>query len=141
VLSAAVYLAIGCGLILLLINYQNAWSFWPIFKYIYPFLAPALIASSIFGLIYILSHGTWMGAGDIEIVFLMGLFLGWPNTAIAFYVAFISGAIIGVILLIIQRAKLKTEVAFGPFLIFGTFVAFLCSTQIISFYDRIFLGF
>ncbi len=141
ILSALVYLAIVASGVLLLLNYHDVWSFWPIFKYLYPYLIPAIIASAIFYLIYALSKGKWMGAGDIEIAFLIGIFLGWPNTSVAFYIAFVSGAIVGTVLLITQRAKLKSEVPFGPFLIAGTLTAYLFGAQIISIYDRIFLGF
>lgn len=141
VLSIVVYVAIAASVFLLLANYNDVLSFWPLFKYLYPYVIPAVTAGIIFYLIHALSKGKWMGAGDIEIVFLMGIFLGWPNTLIAFYVAFILGAIIGVILLVVQRAKLKSEVPFGPFLITGTFVAYLFGTQILLIYDRIFLGF
>jgi len=40
-----------------------------------------------------------MGDGDILLAFFMGLFLGFPNIIVAFYVAFIVGAVIGGILM------------------------------------------
>jgi prepilin signal peptidase PulO-like enzyme (type II secretory pathway) len=141
VLSLVVYVTMGASLSFLIVNYGGQVSSWPLFEYFYPFVAPSLIAAGIFFAIYAISRGKWMGAGDIEIAAMMGVVLGWPDTMIAFYVAFILGAIIGTVLLVAQKAKLKTEVPFGPFLITGTFVAYLFGTQIVWFYDRIFLGF
>ncbi len=65
-----------------------------------------------------------MGFGDVELVFLMGLFLGFPKIVLALYLAFLTGAVIGVILIILGKKKLQSAIPFGPFLITGTFIAY-----------------
>jgi len=50
----------------------------------------------------------------------MGLFLGWPKIIVALYLAFIGGAIIGIILLVLKKVKMKSEIPFGPMLIMAT---------------------
>ncbi|MCX6722404.1 MAG: prepilin peptidase, partial [Candidatus Staskawiczbacteria bacterium] len=42
-----------------------------------------------------------MGFGDVELVILMGFFLGWPNILVALFLAFLLGSIIGVALMVI----------------------------------------
>ena len=69
----------------------------------------------------------------------MGLFLGWPDIIVAFFVAFFGGAIIGIGLIGLQKKELKSKIPFGPFLIVGTFVALFWGSNIINWYVSFFL--
>jgi len=62
----------------------------------------------------------------------MGLFLGFPKNIVAFYVAFISGAVIGLILIAKRKKKQLSPIPFGPFLIFGTIIAYFWGEKIIN---------
>ena len=73
--------------------------------------------------LHFLTRGKGMGLGDVKLAFFMGLFLGWPKTGVAFYLAFLTGGIFGVIMVLLKKAKLKGKVPFGPFLVGGTFAA------------------
>lgn len=73
-----------------------------------------------------------MGDGDIFLAFFMGLFLGAPEIIVAFYVAFIVGAIVGVLLISSKKIKRMTPIPFGPFLILGTFVAYVWGEKIVK---------
>jgi leader peptidase (prepilin peptidase) / N-methyltransferase len=65
-----------------------------------------------------------MGFGDVKFAFLMGLILGFPNIVVALYIAFLTGAIVGIILIVWRRKKVfGTSIPFGPFLVLGTFLA------------------
>ncbi len=95
-------------------------------------------ASLFFLLIYLISKGQWMGFGDVKLSFLMGLHLGFPNILVALFSAFFSGAIIGLILIAQSKKTLKSRVPFGPFLVFGTFLAMLYGESIINWYCNLF---
>ncbi len=98
-------------------------------------LAHGLSASGSFAFLYILwavTRGRGMGFGDVKLAFFMGLFLGYPGIIIAFYTAFLTGAMVGVILILAGIKGLKSKIAFGPFLILGTVVAFLWGQQIMQ---------
>ena len=73
-----------------------------------------------------------MGFGDVKLAIFMGLFLGYPKIIIAFYIAFVVGALVSLILIILKKAGKKTPIPFGPFLILGTFVAWFWSEQLTS---------
>jgi len=83
----------------------------------------ALIAAGFLFFLNLITKGKGMGMGDVKLAIFMGLFLGFPKTIIAFYAAFIIGAIIGILLMIFKKAKKKTQIPFGPFLILGTFIS------------------
>ena len=103
------------------------------------FLLSALGAAAFFAAIVLISRGRWMGAGDIKLAFLMGLILGWPNILVALFLAFFLGAIVGVGLIFSGQKTLKSEIPFGPFLIFGTFSALFWGKEIIIWYRELFL--
>ena len=100
---------------------------------------PVAIASFLFLLMLyfltkILIKKEGIGFGDVELGFFMGLVLGWPLILIAYFLAFLTGAIWGVILIIIGKKKLKERIAFGPFLLLGMIVAKLWGWSIWQWY-------
>lgn len=82
-------------------------------------LASALISGGLFLFLWTVTRGRGLGFGDVKLVAVLALFLGYPFTVIMLYTAFLTGAILGVILIATHRAKMKTRIAFGPFLIAG----------------------
>jgi prepilin signal peptidase PulO-like enzyme (type II secretory pathway) len=94
----------------------------------------ALGAAAFFGAIVLVSHGKWMGVGDIKLGFLIGLLLGWPSILVALFLAFMTGAIIGIGLILSNKKTLKSEVPFGPFLVTGTLVALFYGQSLINWY-------
>lgn len=99
---------------------------------ILPYLISAVGASGFLLILYLITKGKGMGFGDVKLAVFMGLFLGWPNIIVAMYVAFISGALIGLIGMLTKKMAKKTKIAFGPFLIFGTLVAWIWGKQILG---------
>lgn len=93
-------------------NYQFPINFQlPIFNY----LLAGFIGGLFFFIIVFISKGKWMGIGDIKIGVLMGLLLGLSNLLTALFLAFLSGAIVSTILLILKKKTLKSEIPFGHF--------------------------
>ena len=94
----------------------------------------ALIAAGFFLALVLVSRGKWMGIGDIKLAFLMGLVLGFPEILLALFSAFMTGAIMGVVLVFLGRKTLKSEVPFGPFLVGGIFIALFWGEKLINWY-------
>ncbi|HLD25032.1 MAG TPA: prepilin peptidase [Patescibacteria group bacterium] len=69
--------------------------------------------------LWAITRGRGLGFGDVKLVTVLGLLLGYPHTVIAWYAAFLTGAMWGVILMIRRHASMKSRIAFGPFLIAG----------------------
>jgi len=109
------------------------------FSLITNFLIAVVIASGFFLTIFLVSKGKWMGFGDVKLAVLMGLLLGVKNVLVALFLAFFLGAVISIILIILNRKKLKSEIPFGPFLIAGTFLAMIWGQQIVLWYLNMFI--
>ena len=93
-----------------------------------------LTASVFFALIFFVSRGKWLGFGDVKLAFFMGLFLGWPNIAIALFAAFVLGGIVGIGLVGLHLKTMRSQVPFGPFLVTGTFIALFWGREITDWY-------
>lgn len=75
-------------------------------------------------LLFLGTKGRGMGFGDVKFAFNMGFLLGILPGFTALYIAFITGGIAGLYLLLSKKKNAKSHVAFGPFLILGTLVVF-----------------
>jgi prepilin signal peptidase PulO-like enzyme (type II secretory pathway) len=97
----------------------------------------AFVASGFLLFLYFITKKQGMGLGDVELAFFMGVFLNWEKTIVAFYVAFIVGAIFGLILMLLKKVKFSSKVPFGPFLILGTVFAWWFGDTVINFVYRV----
>lgn len=80
------------------------------------------------------SKGRWLGAGDVRLVAIMGLFLAPAQLLIGLFVAYLAGAIYGIRVLRRSKVKRGIRVAFGPFLIIGFYIGLLWGQQIANWY-------
>jgi leader peptidase (prepilin peptidase) / N-methyltransferase len=101
-------------------------------------IAGPLLALPLF-LIWLFSKGKWMGLGDPKLVLGIGWFLGPIMGLSALVLAFWTGAIYGLALLILSKFKWhglkidgKSEVPFAPFLILGFLLVFFFSIDILN---------
>ncbi len=108
------------------------------FKYEINLFTPHLISASLaflfFLLLYLLTKGKGIGFGDVRYAFFMGAFLGYPNVIIGLFFSYFLGGIVGIALLISGKKGRKSKIAFGPFLILGTFIAFFLGDLILNWY-------
>lgn len=74
------------------------------------------IFAGIFFLVFIISKGKWIGFGDVKLMALVGLIFGLKNSIDIFYLTFLIGLIVAIILLALKKAKLKTEIPLGTIL-------------------------
>ena len=95
-------------------------------------LFSGLAAAGFFGALVWLTKGKGMGLGDVKLAGLMGLILGWPRIALAIILAFLTGAIVGVILVLLNKKTMRSQIAFGPFLIAATFISLFWGEKIIK---------
>lgn len=84
----------------------------------------------------IVTKGKGMGFGDVKFSLLMGLILGFPEIVVAFYIAFLTGAFVGVILLLGKKVRFGQQIAFGPFLVIGTIICLLWKKELLAFFIR-----
>ncbi len=83
------------------------------------------------------TRGQGMGFGDVKLAGAMGFLLGYPGIVVALYAAFLTGAAVGVILILARAKGLKSRIAFGPFLLLGAAVAFFWTGPIVAWWKEL----
>ena len=84
-----------------------------------------------------------MGGGDVKLMAMAGLYLGWTASLIALLLAVVAGGLAGAILLATKRLKRGDYFPFGPFLAGGAYASMLfCGTilQLYSAFNRMIIG-
>lgn len=100
---------------------------------IFSIILSAICASGFFFLLYLITKGRGMGFGDVVYAFLMGFILGYPRVVLGLYIAFVTGAIVSIVLVLLKKKKFKGgTIPFGPFLVFGTFASLLWGSMLIE---------
>lgn len=97
-----------------------------------------LLGGGFFWLQYVMSHGRWIGGGDIRLGAFLGALLGWPQVVTALFIAYVGGSLVSVALLIWQHKGLKDKVPFGTFLTVGAFLAMLYGDRLVDWYWALF---
>ncbi len=70
-----------------------------------------------------------MGGGDVKLLAMIGAFLGWKLSVLAFFIAPIFGAVFG----IVEKIRTKdSAIAYGPFLSLGALISLLFGEAILA---------
>lgn len=88
------------------------------------FLIIALISRLIYG-------KEAMGVGDVKFMAALGVYFGFTNTLIISLIAFLVGAIVGIVLVIFRIKKANEYIPFGPFIVIATFMCMFIPTDLI----------
>lgn len=95
------------------------------------------ILSGTYGLIYVVSRGTWVGLGDVELGVGLALLLAdWRLAFVALFAANLIGSLIVAPGMMTGKIARTTRVPFGPLLIAGTVVALFFGHAILDWYMR-----
>ena len=100
-------------------------------------LSGALALSGFFGLLYVISRGRWIGFGDVKLGVFLGFLIPWPATTVLFFLAYIVGAVVAVILLAFGAKGLGDRLPFGTFLTLAAFIAMLWGDEMVGWYLRL----
>ena len=88
-----------------------------------------------FAFFWLISKGLWMGLGDAKLALSLGWLIGLSRVLPAAILAFWSGALLGIMLILFSRHHgLKSEIPFAPFLVFGAIMAFIFDLHIFPFF-------
>jgi leader peptidase (prepilin peptidase)/N-methyltransferase len=79
-----------------------------------------------------------MGGGDVNLLAMIGAFLGWRLMLFAFFAAVVSGACLSLGLIAARVLSRKDRIPFGPFLALGAIVALFTGDRMIDWYMSLF---
>ena len=121
-----------------LFNFGNLSAIWRIENFNMSDFLAGFALFAFFALLWGASRGRWMGFGDAKLALGIGWLLGITKGITAITLAFWIGAVVGVLLIYLNKSKygLKSSIAFGPFMILGTAISFFWGEKIIGFLFR-----
>lgn len=128
ILDEVLLLMLGCGAAYVFFTTGDYWDA----------LYGMSFAGGLMLLIFVLSRGG-MGAGDVKLCFVLGLWLGLKASIVCLMLSFIFGGVIGVVLLATGIKGRKDPIPFGPFLCLGAYISLLFSPYLIYYYWRLFI--
>lgn len=91
-------------------------------------------------LILVINYWYWlrgeegMGMGDVNMLALIGAFLGWQGVLTSLFVATFSGAIFGLVFLLAGRLGMRSRLPFGVFLALGGMVSLFAGDDLVHYY-------
>lgn len=99
-------------------------------------LLGAMVAiGGLYGLLYLVSRGRWVGYGDVTLGAGLGLMLGrWDAAIVAVVLANFIGTVIVLPGLLRKTIQRNSQMPFGPLLILGVILAHFWGRQIIDWY-------
>ncbi len=105
--------------------------------FIYTVIA-SMIAAGFFFLLWFGTKGKGMGFGDVKLSFPLVFLLGWKNSFVGFFLSFVIGAVIGVLLILAKKKKVKQHIPFGPFMIIGALISLIWGDVMLQWYISLF---
>jgi leader peptidase (prepilin peptidase)/N-methyltransferase len=90
-----------------------------------------------YGALWFFTNGGGLGFGDVKLAGLLGgyaAWLGWGQLLIAGFGAFVLGAAVGVALMAAGRARRRSAIPFGPFMLASTWLAVFAGDSIVAAY-------
>lgn len=90
--------------------------------------------AGLYGFLYMLSKGAWVGFGDVKLGIFMGLILGWQGGLLAVLLANTIAFLFIFPGLLTNKISRTSKIPFGPFLILATVISLLLGGYIIKWY-------
>jgi len=79
-----------------------------------------------------------MGGGDVKLMAMIGIYLGWwPHIPITLIAASLLGSIVGVSLILVRRKEMESAIPFGPFLAIGALLSLLYGEKLWAWYRNL----
>lgn len=106
----------------------------------WPLIGSLLMATALAGFflfLIMITKGKGMGGGDVKLGAFMGLGLGFPSSLLALMIAFLSGAVVSLWLVVFGKKRFGQTIAFGPFLVVGSLIALFWGERIVDWYLHI----
>lgn len=101
-------------------------------------LFAAAVVGIFFAALILMTRGRGMGGGDMKLAAALGFVFGWPDILIVTILSFIIGSLFGIAAIFLKKEKLKSYIAFGPFLAFAGLLVFFFGYGMIDFYFGLF---
>lgn len=88
--------------------------------------------AGVYGLLYLVSKGKWIGFGDVKLGIAIGFMVPWLQGLFVLLGANLLSTIVAIPLLMSKKLKLASEIPFGPYLIVATYLIVLFGRPLVA---------
>ena len=81
--------------------------------------------TGVYGILYLLSRGRWIGLGDVKLGIAIGLLISWWGGVLVLFLSNLLASLASIPGLLKRRISGASEIPFGPFLLVATYLVFL----------------
>ncbi|AEF17192.1 Prepilin peptidase [Thermoanaerobacterium xylanolyticum LX-11] len=106
---------------------------------LWDYIVGFLIGGGVLLLISLLSGGG-MGGGDIKLMAMIGLFIGWKLTISTLFLAVVLGAIGGIAMILFKIKTRKDYIPFGPYISIACLISILYGYDLLNMYIKLIRG-
>ncbi|ADL68795.1 Prepilin peptidase [Thermoanaerobacterium thermosaccharolyticum DSM 571] len=106
---------------------------------VWDYIVGFFLGGGVLLLISLLSGGG-MGGGDIKLMALIGLFIGWKLTISTLFIAVLLGAVGGIILIVLKIKTRKDYIPFGPYISAACIISILYGYDLLNLYIKLIRG-
>jgi leader peptidase (prepilin peptidase)/N-methyltransferase len=100
-------------------------------------IASLVVLPGFYGLLYLISKGSWIGFGDVKMLIPMALVVAsWQNSFLLLFLSNFIGCLVLLPAMLSKKLARGAHVPFGPFLIIGFFIVVLWGHAIMDIYLR-----
>src|SRR5699024_3884119 len=96
-------------------------------------VAGAVTGAAIIALIILISRGG-MGAGDVKLFGVLGFVFGFKEVLLALFLSCMIGALIGVVLMMLEVVNGMHAVPFGPYIVLGPLLTYVFGELMVDWY-------
>lgn len=94
-------------------------------------------AGSLIAIIYgyfLLTKRQGMGGGDVKLLGMIGVFIGWQGVLFTIFISSVIGTVVGIAWILMQGKNMKAAIPFGPFLSLGAIIYLFWGPVMIDWY-------
>jgi prepilin signal peptidase PulO-like enzyme (type II secretory pathway) len=93
--------------------------------------------AGVYGLLYAVSKGKWVGLGDVKLSIFIGAILGWQKALLVLCLSNVIGFLVVVPGLLTKKLDRTSRIPFGPYLIVAFVIAGLFGDAVIHWYQTL----
>jgi leader peptidase (prepilin peptidase)/N-methyltransferase len=108
--------------------------FVPLYDAVWGAIGGYLSLWSVYWLFKLLTGKEGMGFGDFKLLAALGAWMGWQSLLVIILLSSVVGAIVGTVILVVNKKGRNTAIPFGPYLAAAGWIALLWGDQIITAY-------
>lgn len=101
------------------------------------YILGGILVALILGAVVLLTRA--MGWGDVELTFMIGMFIGLKLSIFNLFISIILGGVTAIILLVFKIKERGDSIAFGPYISMAAIISILFGNEIINWYFNLLL--